>query len=114
ACGTLVSPIFAMIDSHKARDRNESIPSQVRVQVTCPRCQCSQTLKTGVSKCRECQLRIEIGIEEPRCTCGYLLYKLQGDTCPECGRVIPAGDRWAASETKPQPDEPVEATPSAS
>ena len=35
-----------------------------------------------------------IEFEEPRCDCGYLLYRLVGDTCPECGRAVPLSSRW--------------------
>ena len=54
---------------------------------------------TGHAKCGSCGLRIRITVEEPRCSCGYLLYRLEGDTCPECGREIPEQDRWAAVES---------------
>jgi rRNA maturation protein Nop10 len=36
-----------------------------------------------------------VEVEEPRCACGYLLYQLAGDTCPECGRAVAAEDRWS-------------------
>ena len=50
---------------------------------------------TGPARCAECGLHITISVEEPRCTCGYLLYHLESDQCPECGRTIDEADRWA-------------------
>ena len=37
---------------------------------------------------------MKIEIEEPRCACGYLLYRLEGDSCPECGAMVTAGVSW--------------------
>ncbi len=48
-----------------------------------------QTIELGGSACKACGLRIEVRAEEPRCRqCGYLLYRLTSDTCPECGTPI--------------------------
>lgn len=58
----------------------------------CPRCELEQTLRVGRRECVKCGLRIEIRLEEPRCSgCGYLLYKLTGARCPECGREVATG-----------------------
>jgi uncharacterized Zn finger protein (UPF0148 family) len=102
ACGTLVTPMLALIEMLKARTGHGSVPSRVVVKVCCPRCGLSQMLKAGEARCGDCNLRIAIEIEEPRCTCGYLLYKLQGITCPECGRELPASERWATHEQSHQ------------
>ena len=35
-------------------------------------------MTSGLSRCRECGLALTIDIEEPRCECGYLLFRLEG------------------------------------
>ncbi|MCI0362752.1 MAG: hypothetical protein L0219_02655 [Phycisphaerales bacterium] len=88
ACGTIVTPVLAILDHLQRRGSRESIPSRVSIDLTCPRCGMRQTLPAGTARCAQCRLRIDIDVEEPRCECGYLLYQLQGDTCPECGRIL--------------------------
>lgn len=88
ACGTVVSPVLALIDMLQRRGGRESIPSRVQIALTCPRCQHQQMLPAGSARCAKCGLRIDIDVEEPRCSCGYLLYQLQSDKCPECGTAV--------------------------
>lgn len=112
-CGTLVVPILALIELTLTRDTRESVPSKVKVDLTCPRCGSRQRLQTGFHRCSSCRLQIEIHVEEPRCTCGYLLYKLTTSSCPECGRAVPAIDRWdhdhpGTPHTAPLTHEPAE------
>jgi hypothetical protein len=90
ACGTVVTPVLALIDMLQRRGTRESIPSTLSIELICPRCQRRQHLPTGSAQCGGCGLRIEIDVEEPRCTCGYLLYQLQSDNCPECGKPVQA------------------------
>lgn len=85
-CGTMLTPTIALLEIIQRRGGRESISSDVRIKLTCPRCNAEQTLPTGPSQCQACGLRIDINVEEPRCACGYLLFKLEGDQCPECGR----------------------------
>lgn len=68
----------------------ESLPDEfVNIIVQCPRCRRKGAIDLGGATCSACGLRIEVRIEEPRCKgCGYLLYKLVSDRCPECGRTI--------------------------
>ena len=94
ACGTVLAPILWKVQALRQAASAESIPSQVRVQVACPRCGTAQALAVGPSHCAHCNLRITVKVEEPRCVCGYLLYRLEGDVCPECGRAIPPKLRW--------------------
>lgn len=98
ACGTVVSPILWKVQSIRRSVSGESIPSRVRIEMTCPRCHERQTLPAGRRRCASCGLRIVIEVEEPRCACGYLLHRLESNHCPECGREVPERDRWAAVE----------------
>ncbi|MHC4909064.1 MAG: hypothetical protein ACYTF9_05015 [Planctomycetota bacterium] len=68
--------------------RIESMPRSLSVAIECPKCGDEQTMTTGLSRCRQCGLALTIDVEEPRCDCGYLLYNLQGGSCPECGRTV--------------------------
>jgi len=67
----------------------ESIEKGTTLRFTCPHCEAEQVLPSGVVRCRHCRRSLLIELEEPRCECGYLLFKLVGNTCPECGRVSP-------------------------
>jgi MFS family permease len=93
-CGTIITPTLVLIERLSAKGSRESLPSQLRMELVCPRCGSNEQINVGVGRCSTCGLRISIDIEEPRCTCGYLLHKLTGDQCPECGRIIPEIDRW--------------------
>ena len=65
-----------------------TIPKRVKMKMTCPRCEQWLQASSGPARCEDCGLRLIIEIQEPRCPCGYLLYELKGNVCPECGRVI--------------------------
>lgn len=99
ACGTVVTPILWKVQSVRrvGPAGAGAVPLDVEVKIVCPRCHSDQALKTGERACGKCGLRIRIDVEEPRCSCGYLLHKLENDRCPECGRVIPERDRWGSS-----------------
>jgi len=99
ACGTVVTPILALIEKLQRKASVESLPMKVWVTLTCPRCKTQQQMRTGPAKCANCGLRITIDVEEPRCECGYQLYRLESERCPECGREIPEADRWAAGQS---------------
>jgi hypothetical protein len=96
ACGTVVTPILYKMQSLRGGPSGESVPLRLRLRLVCPRCAASIELPGGPAKCTACGLHIAIQVEEPRCACGYLLHRLEGDRCPECGRAIPESDRWAA------------------
>ncbi len=97
ACGTIITPILWKVQAVRRAESAETIPARLQLQVTCPRCQSQQQLRTGTATCTQCGLRITIAVEEPRCACGYLLYRLESNRCPECGREIAEADRWAAT-----------------
>jgi hypothetical protein len=83
------------------RLHSESIPERAKLRLACPKCRVEQTLPGGLVKCTACGFAMLIEIEEPRCACGYLLYQLKGDMCPECGKTIPEQDRWRAERPSP-------------
>lgn len=99
ACGTVVTPILALIEKLQRKASVESLPMKVWVTLTCPRCKTQQQLRTGPAKCTSCGLRITVEVQEPRCECGYQLYRLESDRCPECGREVPETDRWAGAQS---------------
>ncbi len=99
ACGTVVTPVLALIEFLAGRGEAETIPTKVQVRLACPRCHVQQELSAGPSKCAQCGLRITIEVQEPRCECGYQLYRLESERCPECGREVPEADRWAAGQS---------------
>ena len=105
-CGTLITPILGIVERSGRKDSAESIQRRVMIDLTCPRCGFAQNMKAGSAKCTGCGLRISIDVEEPRCTCGYLLFQLTGDACPECGKQIEPEDRWQSPvESPPEPEE---------
>jgi hypothetical protein len=95
ACGSVITPILWKVQAMRRAGSVDSVPLKVKVGIECPRCHAKQSLMTGPTRCTECGLRITIDVEEPRCVCGYLLYHLASDQCPECGRAIEEADRWA-------------------
>lgn len=105
-CGTLVTPILGIVERSGRKDSAESIQRKVMIDLTCPRCGFEQNMKAGSAKCTGCGLRISIDVEEPRCTCGYLLFQLTGDVCPECGKPIEPEDLWRMPVgSPPEPEE---------
>jgi hypothetical protein len=96
SCGTVVTPVLGLIEHLARRKAPETMDRKVEIDLVCPRCGAAQKMKAGAAKCDGCGLRIQIEVEEPRCACGYLLYKLQSDRCPECGREISDEQRWAS------------------
>jgi hypothetical protein len=99
-CGLLATMSLALMSRVRATGTGETISGKVLVDLHCPRCASAQQMRTGLSRCTNCGLRIEIIVEEPVCVCGYQLYQLTGTTCPECGREIPESDRWAVHAEK--------------
>jgi hypothetical protein len=54
-------------------------------------------------------------IEEPRCVCGYVLFRMSQETCPECGREVPEADRYTDARFRSMPgDAPAEHAPTRS
>ncbi len=93
--GTVVTPILWRVQVAQRAQSSDGISARIEVEITCPRCRKPQTLRAGApAQCIACKLRITIEVEEPRCSCGYLLYQLEADRCPECGRPVQSDDRW--------------------
>ncbi len=90
--GTAMTYLAASIERSSTADAHEhDLPPSVPVSLTCPHCRSSITIASQMpASCDACGLRIRITIEEPRCACGYLLYHIEGDPCPECGSSVPA------------------------
>ncbi len=88
--GTIIVPVVVVSKALKERQETESIDPRLQVMLGCPKCGERQTLRPGFAKCTACRAGLFIEIEEPRCECGYLLYQLTGESCPECGRPISA------------------------
>ncbi len=85
--GTVLVPILSL-NTSRSQHKSEWLRRDIVMQLNCPRCQHEQKLGQGYSRCSNCRATIFIEFEEPRCACGYLLFELQGNTCPECGREI--------------------------
>jgi hypothetical protein len=66
------------------------------LSVVCPRCARMQQLRCPGGACQGCGLMIRVDVEEPRCACGYLLFGIDSDACPECGRNV-RGKCWPAA-----------------
>ena len=71
-----------------------SLAERVELTIECPRCEFSQRIPVGGARCARCRLEIRVNLEEPRCSCGFLLYRFSGDVCPECGRPVADHLRW--------------------
>ena len=95
SCGTMALAVLARLNR---RVDYEPLPREMlHITLVCPNCRKKQSLELGGAACKSCGLRIEVRIEEPRCTeCNYLLYMLTSDQCPECG--APIRNRPASAE----------------
>ncbi len=96
ACGTMALALLTRLN--RRVDFRSTSNELASVALSCPRCRKKQTIGLGGATCKACGLRIEVRVEEPSCAnCGYLLYKLTSDVCPECGTSI-RGDAAATAE----------------
>ena len=85
--GTLIVPVAIRLAAKREAARAESL-NRRKIVLTCPQCTVEQELSSGPCWCKQCGFTMIIEIQEPRCECGYLLFKLERDTCPECGRKM--------------------------
>jgi len=95
AGSTIATGALVIFGPKPGDDEPGLLESSIVVSMTCPRCQSDIEAKSNrETRCGSCRLKVLVEIEEPRCKCGYLLYELESDTCPECGQLIPTDDRW--------------------
>lgn len=88
--GVIVVPMLIRMEERTdRRGPVESLDRDVALSMTCPRCGLEQSMKPGVRSCTGCRAVMRVEIEEPRCECGYLLFRLSSPHCPECGRPVP-------------------------
>lgn len=97
--GSLALPIIWLISRSVQASDDSVLGKRIEIELTCPRCGFAQELPTKTAHCKQCRLEIRIKIEEPRCVCGFLLYRFEGESCPECGREVPASKRWTSLPT---------------
>ncbi len=95
AGSTFAAAALAIFGPKPGDDEPGLLGSSIPVSITCPRCQSTVEARSNKeSRCSSCRLKIRVEIEEPRCACGYLLYELESEVCPECGKGIAEEDRW--------------------
>lgn len=95
---TIATGALAFFAPKPGEDEQGTLASSIPIDITCPRCKTTINAHTNKdSRCPTCKLHVRIEIKEPRCTCGYLLYQLQSDSCPECGKPIPTADQWGST-----------------
>jgi hypothetical protein len=103
-CATLALAIFAALN--RKIERPPVLFQEIQsLEVICPLCQKKQMLSTGGATCSECGLRIVVRLEQPQCIkCGYVLYGLKFERCPECGTpVADASESIAPGRESPSP-----------
>jgi hypothetical protein len=97
AGGTIGTGIVWFFERKPEHEEPGVLGEGVPVSLTCPRCSGPIEARSNrEARCEGCRLKVRVEVDEPRCACGYLLYQLTGDTCPECGKTVPEADRWAA------------------
>ena len=94
----LASAILASIEKEKIAKLPETFSERMKVTMNCPRCGDVIQSPLGHSVCSHCKLAIHIECDEPRCECGYLLHRLNGVICPECGKDVPEKLRWKSAQ----------------
>ncbi len=101
--GTALLPILGRLSRANTESQHEkTLGERTPIRIACPRCDQEQSVQAGASKCNGCGLRFTIDFEEPRCACGYLLYGLRSETCPECGQNITQSQRWDGASAEPE------------
>ena len=94
-CGTMALLVLGRMN-RRVVATTVTLESIREVTLVCPACRKKQTLPVGDSRCASCRVLIHTRFEEPRCAaCGYSLFMLASDRCPECGtevRDTPAAD----------------------
>lgn len=105
--GSIAQPVLIRLFAAEqvATDRRMG-DRHVGVRLRCPRCSAATEIAANTAaSCPSCKLLLRVQFEEPRCACGFLIYRLEGANCPECGRAVPDGLRWCP-EVSPSPASP--------
>lgn len=95
--------LTALIPSAVARSRRMRLRRSTTIDggqpltTMCPHCAVPCAAPSGTSQCRSCGGVIHVRIEEPECTCGYVLFRMSSNQCPECGAAVPDADRYQVS-----------------
>jgi uncharacterized Zn finger protein (UPF0148 family) len=79
----------------RAAIASETLPPGAPVDFDCPGCGAPRSEPPGLHRCRRCGHRVEVVVNEPRCACGYCLFRIAGTHCPECGRSIRDAERFS-------------------
>jgi hypothetical protein len=99
ACGSLALIVLTLMN--RKVETPFAVPGALEataMDIVCPRCHTPQHVPFGESVCKSCDLQFSIKVTEPRCAaCGYLLYQLTGNKCPECGAPLGAAPAGAPS-----------------
>ncbi len=99
--GSLAQPVMLRLSASKEGE-GAIRGRRARVSLGCPRCGAACALETNTDgACPACKLSIRVEVDEPRCSCGFLLYGLDSPACPECGAMIPEALRWRAAAVTP-------------
>lgn len=102
--GTIAQPILVLLARRTAQSSDPRLGDRhLAVEVRCPRCGAMPAIEANTDAlCPGCRLSIRVVVDEPRCACGFLLYRLEGSSCPECGTSVADALRWRAPVTPSQ------------
>jgi hypothetical protein len=105
--GSIAQPVLIrLFSTEQGASTGRMGDRHVGVHVRCPRCAAeSEIAANTAAACPSCRLLLRVQFEEPRCACGFLIYRLEGANCPECGRAVPDELRWRPDLT-PSPASP--------
>ena len=96
--GTIAQPILVLLARGSQQSTDPRFGDRhLAVEVRCPRCGTMPAVEANTDAlCPGCRLSIRVVVDEPRCGCGFLLYRLEAANCPECGGAVPESLRWRA------------------
>jgi len=102
--GTIAQPILVLLARRAAQSSDPRLGDRhLAVEVRCPRCGAMPAIEANTDAlCPGCRLSIRVVVDEPRCACGFLLYRLEGSSCPECGKGVADALRWRPPVTPSQ------------